>query len=366
MSDSDDRTPPTPNNSFASDNAAGVAPEVLAALAAANDGPALAYGEDPWTRRAEQAMDELFDREVATYLCWGGTGANVVGLATLLQPWQAVITPDSAHIVVDECGAPTRFTGSQLIPVATPDGKLVPDHIDAHVGWLDSEHHPQPAVVSISQATEMGTLYSTDEIAALCDRAHSHGMRVHLDGARIANAVAAGGSDPASMIADTGVDVMTFGLTKNGAMYGEAVVFLHPDLAGRAAFVRKQAGQLSSKSRYIAAQLLALLEGDLWLRHAQHANDMARLLAERVAHIDGVRLASQPQVNSVFVHLPPDAIAPLQAWSFFWDWDLSQSLVRWMTSYATTADDVERFAAGVEALLNSTAGLSSTGVPRAT
>ena len=372
MSDSDDRTPPTPNNSFASDNAAGVAPEVLAALAAANDGPALAYGEDPWTRRAEQAMDELFDREVATYLCWGGTGANVVGLATLLQPWQAVITPDSAHIVVDECGAPTRFTGSQLIPVATPDGKLVPDHIDAHVGWLDSEHHPQPAVVSISQATEMGTLYSTDEIAALCDRAHSHGMRVHLDGARIANAVAAGGSDLASMIADTGVDVMTFGLTKNGAMYGEAVVFLHPDLAGRAAFVRKQAGQLSSKSRYIAAQLLALLEGDLWLRHAQHANDMARLLAERVAHIDGVRLASQPQVNSVFVHLPPDAIAPLQAWSFFWDWDLSQSLVRWMTSYATTADDVERFAAGVEALLNSTvgltsaAGLSSTGAPRAT
>ena len=345
---------------------------MLAALAAANDGPALAYGEDPWTRRAEQAMDELFDREVATYLCWGGTGANVVGLATLLQPWQAVITPDSAHIVVDECGAPTRFTGSQLIPVATPDGKLVPDHIDAHVGWLDSEHHPQPAVVSISQATEMGTLYSTDEIAALCDRAHSHGMRVHLDGARIANAVAAGGSDLASMIADTGVDVMTFGLTKNGAMYGEAVVFLHPDLAGRAAFVRKQAGQLSSKSRYIAAQLLALLEGDLWLRHAQHANDMARLLAERVAHIDGVRLASQPQVNSVFVHLPPDAIAPLQAWSFFWDWDLSQSLVRWMTSYATTADDVERFAAGVEALLNSTvgltsaAGLSSTGAPRAT
>ena len=360
MSDSDDRTPPTPNNSFASDNAAGVAPEVLAALAAANDGPALAYGEDPWTRRAEQAMDELFDREVATYLCWGGTGANVVGLATLLQPWQAVITPDSAHIVVDECGAPTRFTGSQLIPVATPDGKLVPDHIDAHVGWLDSEHHPQPAVVSISQATEMGTLYSTDEIAALCDRAHSHGMRVHLDGARIANAVAAGGSDLASMIADTGVDVMTFGLTKNGAMYGEAVVFLHPDLAGRAAFVRKQAGQLSSKSRYIAAQLLALLEGDLWLRHAQHANDMARLLAERVAHIDGVRLASQPQVNSVFVHLPPDAIAPLQAWSFFWDWDLSQSLVRWMTSYATTADDVERFAAGVETLLNSTAGLGPT------
>ena len=344
-------SPPTPANSFASDNAAGVAPEVLEALARANDGPALAYGEDPWTRRAEQAMDELFDHEVATYLCWGGTGANVVGLATLLQPWQAVITPDSAHIVVDECGAPTRFTGSQLIPVATSDGKLLPEHIDHHVAWLDSEHHPQPAVVSISQATEMGTVYSTDEIATLCDRAHSHGMRVHLDGARIANAVAAGGSDPATMVADTGVDVMTFGLTKNGAMYGEAVVFLRPELAERAAYVRKQAGQLSSKSRFIAAQLLALLEHDLWLRNAQHANDMARLLADRVAHIDGVRLAATPQVNSVFVHLPADAIAPLQAWSFFWEWDLPQSLVRWMTSYATTADDVERFAHGVEVLL---------------
>ena len=344
-------SPLAPENSFASDNAAGVAPEVLEALARANDGPALAYGEDPWTRRAERAMDELFDHEVATYLCWGGTGANVVGLATLLQPWQAVITPDSAHIVVDECGAPTRFTGSQLIPVTTPDGKLVPDHIDADVAWLDSEHHPQPAVVSISQATEMGTVYSTDEIAALCDRAHSHGMRVHLDGARIANAVAAGGSDPATMVADTGVDVMTFGLTKNGAMYGEAVVFLRPELAERAAFVRKQAGQLSSKSRFIAAQLLALLEGDLWLRNAQHANDMARLLAGRVAGIDGVRLAAAPQVNSVFVHLPADKIAPLQAWSFFWEWDLSQSLVRWMTSYATTADDVDRFAHGVEVLL---------------
>ncbi len=352
MSDrSETDLPPAPEHSFASDNAAGVAPEVLEALTLANDGPALAYGEDPWTRRAEQAMDELFDRRVATYLCWGGTGANVVGLATLLQPWQAVITPDSAHIVVDECGAPTRFTGSQLIPVATSDGKLVPEHVDQHVAWLDSEHHPQPAVISISQATEMGTVYSTDEIAALCDRAHSHGMKVHLDGARIANAVAAGGSNPASMVADTGVDVMTFGLTKNGAMYGEAVVFLRPELAERAAYVRKQAGQLSSKSRFIAAQLLALLEHDLWLRNAQHANDMARLLAARVAGIDGVSPIGPPQVNSLFVQLPAEAIAPLQAWSFFWEWDLSQSLVRWMTSFATTADDVERFARGVEVLL---------------
>jgi threonine aldolase len=343
--------PEPPQNSFASDNAAGVSPEVMDALAQANSGPALAYGDDPWTRRAAQAFTDLAGRPVETLLCWGGTGANVVGLATLLQPWQAVITPDSAHIVVDECGAPARFTGSTVVPVVTPDGKLVPDALEPYLHWLGTEHHPQPAVVSISQATEMGTLYTVDEIAALCDRAHAHGLHVHLDGARIANALAATGSDLATMVGDTGVDVMTFGLTKNGAMYGEAVVFLRPELATRAAFVRKQAGQLSSKTRFIAAQILALVEDDLWLRNARHANDMAQALAARTDRIPGVRAANLPEVNSLFVHLPAEAIVPLQEWSFFWDWDLTQSLVRWMTSFATTTEDVERFAAGVEHVL---------------
>ena len=344
-------TPPPPDGSFASDNAAGVSPEVLDALVDANAGPALAYGDDRWTRRAEDALRELFDAPVEVLFCWGGTGANVVGLATVLQPWQAVLATDAAHIVVDECGAPARFTGSTITPIAHHDGKLEPDALDPYLHWLGSEHHPQPAVVSISQATEMGTLYSVDEIAALSDKAHAHGLLLHVDGARIANAVVALDTDVRTMLRDAGVDLMTFGLTKDGAMYGETVVFLQPQLAERAAFVRKQAGQLSSKTRYIAAQVLALLDGDLWLRNAAHANAMAARLAALVTDVPGVRVAVPPAVNSVFAQVPASAIVPLQEWSFFWEWDLETSLVRWMTSFATTDDDVQRFAAGVREIV---------------
>ncbi len=343
--------PEPPAASFASDNAAGVSPEVLEALAEANHGPALAYGDDDWTRRAEAALRDAFDAPVESLLCWGGTGANVVGLATVLQPWQAVISADCAHIVVDECGAPTRFTGSTIIPVAHDRGRLSPDVLDQYAGWLGNEHHPQPAVVSITQATEMGTLYSVDQIGALCERAHGYGMLVHLDGARMANAVAATGADLPTMVRDTGVDLLTFGLTKDGAMYGETVVFLRPELARRAAYVRKQAGQLSSKSRFIAAQVVALLTDDLWLRNARHANAMAVTLAERVTAIPGVALLGPPEVNSVFASVPAAAVGPLQAWSFFWEWDPAAALVRWMTSFTTTADDVERFAVGVAAVV---------------
>jgi threonine aldolase len=343
--------PPPPHGSFASDNFAGVCPEVLAALTAANEGPAMAYGEDPWTRRAEGALRDLFDAPVESLLCWGGTGANVVGLATLLQPWQAVISAASAHIVTDECGAPARFTGATVVPVPHDDGKIGPDAVAPYLQWLGSEHHPQPAVVSLSQATEMGTLYTVDEIAALCDHAHAHGLLVHLDGARIANALAATGGDIRTMVRDTGVDVMTLGLTKDGAMHGETVVFLRPELAERAAYVRKQAGQLISKSRFVAAQVLALLDGDLWLRNAGHANALATDLATAVAAVPGVTVAAPPQVNAVFATVPATAIEPLQQWSFFWEWDLTVSLVRWMTSFATTPDDVARFTAGVRAIV---------------
>jgi threonine aldolase len=355
--------PPAPAGSFASDNAAGVSPEVLDALAAANHGPALAYGDDAWTRRVEAAMRDLFDAPVETVLCWGGTGANVVGLATVLQPWQAVICPDSAHIVTDECGAPARFTGASVLPVAHVHGKLLPESIDPYVQWLGSEHHPQPAVVSITQATELGTTYTIEEIAAVCDRAHAHGLVVHLDGARIANALVAASSDLRSMVRDAGVDIMTFGMTKNGAMYGEAIVFVRPELATRVAFVRKQAGQLVSKSRYVAAQLLALLDGDLWLRNAAHANAAAADLARAAAGIPGVEVVAPPDVNAVFVRLPAEAIVPLQEWSFFWEWDLTQSLVRWMTSFATTAEDIELFAAGVREIVSRRPGATGTPGP---
>jgi len=343
--------PPAPSGSFVSDNAAGVSPQVMEALAAANHGTAMAYGDDDWTRRAEHALRDAFDAPVSSYFCWGGTGANVVGLASVLQPWQAVLCADSAHIVVDECGAPARFTGSTIAPIATADGKLTAEDISTYLQWQGSEHHPQPAVVSITQSTEMGTLYSVDEIATLCDAAHAAAMLVHLDGARIANALVATGTDLATMARDTGVDLMTMGFTKNGAMFGETVVFVTQGLDAHARFVRKQAGQLISKSRFVAAQVMALLDDDLWLRNAAHANRMSRSLADAVGDIAGVQIADEPQVNSVFAHLPPSAIVPLQEWSFFWEWDLSIDLVRWMTSFETTDDDVERFATGVGAIV---------------
>jgi len=343
--------PPPPAHSFASDNAAGVSPEVIEALIAANAGDALAYGDDEWTRRAQAAIRDAFEAPVASYFCWGGTGANVVGLASVLEPWQAVLCADSAHIVVDECGAPARFTGATVTPIPAPDGKLTPDMLRPWLHWHGSEHHPQPRVVSITQSTEMGTLYTVDEIGSMCDAAHANGMVLHVDGARIANAVAASGAGLAEMLRDTGVDLMTFGLTKDGAMFGETVVFLRPGLDDATRFVRKQAGQLVSKSRFVAAQVLALLTDDLWLRNAAHANRMAAVLADRVSDIPGVEVAVRPAVNSVFATVPAKCMEPLQEWSFFWEWDRASSLVRWMTSFSTTEADVDRFVAGTAAIV---------------
>jgi threonine aldolase len=323
----------------------------MAALADANVGHALAYGADDITPRAVAALRDLFGVPAEVVFTWGGTGANVVGLQCLLAPYQGVICPDTAHINVDECGAPERFTGSKLLAVRTRDGKLRPEQIEAQVHALGVMHHVQPAVVSITQSTEMGTLYTAAEITALAEEAHRHGLRVHLDGARIANAAAALGGDIRSFTVDAGVDVLTFGGTKNGLMYGEAVVFLDPELGRAAPYVRKQAGQLPSKMRYVAAQFEALLADDRWLHNAAHANEMASLLAERAAAVDGVEVQRPPAVNSVFVTVPPEALAALQAWSFFWEWDPTTTEVRWMTSFDTTADDVERFTEGVAAVI---------------
>lgn len=347
-----DPMPPPPEVSFASDNTAGVAPAVMEALAAANTAAALAYDADAWSQALTERFADLLERPVEVLTCWGGTGANVVGLASVLESWQAVICAESAHLVTDECGAPARFTGALLVTEPSEDGKLTPAAVDRRIEWLGDQHHPQPGVVSISQVTELGAVYSPGEIAAIAERAHAAGMYLHVDGARIANALAATGTDLAAMVADTGVDVMTWGATKNGAMYGEAVLYLRPELATNARFVRKQAGQLPSKTRFVAAQMLALLDGDLWLDQAGHANAMATLLAERVRGIDGVEVIDEPQANAVFVRLPHECIEPLQEWSFFWGWDEAAGMVRWMTHFATTPDDVDRFVAGVEAVLS--------------
>ncbi|MGZ4695171.1 MAG: threonine aldolase family protein [Acidimicrobiales bacterium] len=352
MASSSRPLPAAPACSFASDNASGVHPSVLEAIGRANQGHALAYGADAWTERAIGQIHDIFGVATPVVFTWGGTGANVVGLQCLLAPYQAVICPDTAHINVDECGAPERFTGSKLIAVPTVDGKLRPEQIDEHTHLLGDIHHVQPRVVSITQSTEMGTLYSPDEIAAIVEAAHRHGLKVHLDGARIANAAAAFGGDVRQFTVDVGVDVLTFGGTKNGMMYGEAVVFLDPELGQMAQFVRKQAGQLPSKMRYVSAQFEALLTDDLWLANARHANAMAQRLADRARAIPGVELQRDPEVNSVFVTVPPAALTPLQAWSFFWEWDPAITEVRWMTSFDTTEADIETFADGVALLVD--------------
>ena len=343
--------PPPPTTSFASDNTAGIAPEVLAALIAA-DGPAApAYGADRWSAALTDRFAELAGRRIEVLPCWGGTGANVVGLGAALEHWQAVLCAETAHLVTDEGGAPARMTGALVVTEPSEDGKLTPAAIERRRAWYGDEHHPQIGVVSISQVTEMGTVYSVEELADLADAAHQAGMRLHLDGARLANAVAATGTDLRTMVVETGVDVLTWGATKNGGMVGDVVLVLDDAIAGRARFVRKQLGQLPSKLRYLAAGALALLEDDLWITRAARANAMAGLLAERVEAMEGITLERRPEANSLFVRMAPPHIAALQAWSFFWEWDPSRGLVRFMTHGDTTAEDVERFAAGIRVVL---------------
>jgi threonine aldolase len=341
--------PPPPQRSFASDNASGAHPDVIAAIIAANHGHALAYGDDQWTRECHARFADLFGGAVGTLLTFTGTGGNVLGLSTLLRPVDAVVCARGSHVNVDEAGAMERIAGAKLIDLRAPDGKLVPEQLRELEPLLGNEHHVQPAVVSITQSTELGTVYTASEVAALADTAHSMGMKVHMDGARIANAAAALGSSVAalrSFTVDAGVDVLTFGGTKNGLVGGEAVVFLQPTLAERARHVRKMITQLPSKMRFVAAQFNALLDGDLWLRNARHSNEMAALLYDAVAGLDAIEVA-KPQVNGLFPALPSEVISPLQEWSFFWGWDVANHQVRWMTSWDTTTDDVERFAAGV-------------------
>jgi threonine aldolase len=312
-----------PRCSFSSDNAAGVLDEVMAALVEANEGGAVAYGADRWTETAKQRFNEIFDAPTEVAFTWGGTGANVVALASLLRPWEAVIVAASGHINVDECGAVERFSGAKIIDLPSEDGKLRPDQLAPLMSVRGDQHHSQPAVVSITQSTEYGTLYSATEITAICEEAHRLGLRVHLDGARISNATAALGGDLASFTTAAGVDVVSFGGTKAGMMYGEAIVFLRPELAADVRFVRKQAAQLPSK-----------------------------MLAEQAGQVDQVLLRSMPEVNAVFARLPRAAIDTLQQWSFFWDWDPAIDEVRWMTSFATTPEDVERFVEGLRCVLD--------------
>lgn len=340
--------PPPPRRWFASDNAAGAHPRVLEALVGANDGHALAYGQDDWTRRATLAFSELFDRDVEVLFTFGGTGANVVALSCILPPAHAVACSRWAHVAVDEAGAPERFLGAKLVLLDSVDGTVSPDAVQGLRPMFGSQHHAPPGVLSLTQVTEMGAVWSADALRETCAAARELGMAIHLDGARIANATAALGGTSAlrAMVAD--VDVLTFGGTKAGAVYGEAVVFLDPARAKHAANLRKQATQLPSKMRFVAAQYEALLAGDLFVELGRLANRSARLLHERLCHLEHLDLGAPPQANSLFPRLAGPAKARLQEWSFFWDWDPRDDRVRWMTAWDTTDEDVERFVAGVE------------------
>lgn len=345
--------PPAPQRLFASDNFSGAHPAYIEAVSRVNDGHQRAYGGDATSQRAVELFSELCDCDVEVLFTFGGTGSNVVALASLLGPAESVVCTNWSHIHVDETGAPEKFLGAKLHDVDTDDAKVRPEHLDTLASALGNVHHVQPGVVSITQATELGGLYSADEIVELCNRARSHGMRVHLDGARIANAVAALGGTADTFRALTfgaGVDAVSFGGTKNGMLGAEAVLLRRSSTSPRAAYLRKQATQLPSKQRYVAAQFAEALSSGLWISTAQQANAMARRLYDALADIESL-LITPPAVNSLYPVLPPSVKATLQEWSFFWDWDLSRSQVRWMTSWDTTEDDVDAFAAGVRAAL---------------
>jgi threonine aldolase len=346
--------PPAPDCAFASDNAAGAHPAVMQAVVDANVGHALAYGSDTWTARAHASLRQLFGAGAEPFLVWNGTGANVMALATMVRPGDCVVCSQWAHIAVDETGAPERSVGVKLLTLPSSDAKLQPGQLRELQHLRGVQHHAQPGVLSITQSTELGTVYTADEIAELCATAHEMGMYVHLDGARLANATAALGADAnalRSITVDAGVDVVSVGGTKAGLLGGEAVVYLRPELAERAKYVRKQVNQLPSKMRFVAAQFEAMLADDLWIRLADHANRMATMLYEQTRDIPGVQFDAPPAVNSVFPVLPPHVIEPLKQWCFFWDWDVSRHQVRWMTAWDTTERDVERFVAGVRHLL---------------
>jgi threonine aldolase len=341
---------------FASDNYSGVHPEVIAAIAAANDGHQIAYGEDVYTARLQEVFAAHFGEGTQVFPVFNGTGANVVGLQSMLPRWGAVIAATTAHINTDEGGAPERVAGIKILGVPTPDGKLTPELVDREAwGWGD-EHRAQPLVVSITQSTELGTVYTPDEIRALADHAHGHGMRLHLDGARIANAAAALDLPLRAFTRDAGVDVLSFGGTKNGALLGEAIVVLDPAASEGLPYLRKLNMQLSSKMRFVSAQLIALLEGDLYLRGARHGNAMAQRLRAAIeagladGSIRGVGFTQPTQVNGVFATLP-GAIADRLRESFrFYDWSAARDgsdvrEVRWMCSFDTQESDVDAFVA---------------------
>jgi len=333
-----------PARSFASDNNAGIHPKILQAIAAVNRGHAVGYGDDPYTASAVRKFKERFGPDIAVFFVFNGTAANCLGLKALTDSFHAVICTEAAHIYTDECGAPEKFTGCKLIPIPTTDGKLTVESVRHAYQGIGDQHHVQPKVISITQCTETGTVYRPKEVRDLARFAHDRKLFLHMDGARIANAAVSLGLSLREATRDLGVDVLSFGGTKNGAMGAEAVIFFNKNLAENFLYVRKQGMQLASKMRFISAQFEALFTNDLWRKNAEHSNRMAALLQNEISKIPQVKIVYPVEANGVFAQIPRQAIAKLQKRYFFYVWNDEQSVVRWMCSFDTTEEDVKEFA----------------------
>jgi threonine aldolase len=328
---------------FASDNNAGVHPDILKELSEVNQGHAVGYGADRYSEAATDLFRQHLGPGTDIFFVFTGTAANVLGITAITRSWNSILTASTAHIEQDECGAPEKFSGCKVLTVDTPDGKLRPELLSKHMHGFGFEHHAQPGVISITQATEMGTVYTTAEIIALAGYAHRNGMLLHMDGARISNAAVSLGLPFKAFITDAGVDILSFGGTKNGMMYGEAICFLKPGLSENFKYLRKQGMQLASKMRFISAQYIAFFRNDLWKKCASHSNAMAQLLYNKVKDINGITVTQKVESNGVFVILPHEIVKNLQKHYFFYPWDESRSEFRWMTSWDTTEEDIEKF-----------------------
>ncbi|CAM2958143.1 Low specificity L-threonine aldolase [Legionella steigerwaltii] len=333
---------------FASDNYAGIHPEILQAIHDANQGPAVAYGNDEFTAKAILKFREQLGDDIEVFFVFNGTAANVLSLSAMNRSFHAVICPETAHIQVDECGAPEKFSGSKLLLMPTKNGKLSVAELEKYLHRVGDQHHVQPGVISISQSTECGTVYSVDEIKAIADFAHQHHLYLHMDGARIANAAVSLQKELRTFTKEIGVDVLSFGGTKNGLMLGEAVVFFNKKLADDFLYIRKQGMQLASKMRFISAQFHALFSNDLWKRNATHANKMAAYFANKLKTISSVTLTQTVQANAIFAIMPGELINKLQQHFSFYYWNESLSEVRLMTSFDTKESEIDQFIAMIK------------------
>jgi len=337
---------------FASDNNAGIHPEVLEAIQNANIGHCIGYGDDIYTSEAIDKIKEQFGKNIDIYITFNGTGSNVLALKMLTESYNSIICAETAHINVDECGAPEKFTGCKLLSVPTENGKLTVEKIRYHMHDFGFEHHAQPKVISLAQVTELGTVYTKNEIEKITDYAHENEIFVHMDGARLCNAAASLGKELREITVDAGIDVLSFGLTKNGAMNAEAVIFFNKKVSENFKYYRKQGMQLASKMRYMSVQFNTLLSNDLWRKNAEHANKMATILAEKVSKFPQIKITQEVQSNGVFAIVPTEIISKLQAEFFFYMWDEGRSEVRWMTSFDTQIEDIEEFMLLLKKLLN--------------